>query len=96
APRVVEVGGGEVELEPFDDSPFYTRFLARGSVGGAAVAGVAEWCVPERIDAGWVRPLVRMAVVPPRPPASMWLPLLAGPSTGRVGRLLRPLLGRWA
>lgn len=88
-PAAIEVPGGAVTLQPFDDSPFYVRFLADGQVDGERAYGIAEWCAPSRIDAGWMRPLVRMAVAPPRGPGSRWLPLLAGPSHGRIARTAR-------
>lgn len=90
-PAAVELPGGGVSLHPFDDSPFYTRFLAEGTVAGERAYGVAEWCVPSRIDAGWMRPLVRMAVPPAGSIGSRWLPLLAGPAHGRIARTAR----RW-
>jgi carotenoid 1,2-hydratase len=90
-PAGVALEGGGVSLRPFDDSPFYTRFLAEGTIDGERAYGVAEWCVPSRIDAGWMRPLVRMAVPVAASAGSKWLPLLAGPAHGRIGRTAR----RW-
>jgi hypothetical protein len=88
-PGVVSWPDGQVVLEPVDDSPFYVRFLARGRVGGAACRGIAEYCVPARIDAAWMRPLVRMAVRPADRAGSRWLPLLSGPTEGRWERTIR-------
>lgn len=90
-PAAIALEGGGVSLRPFDDSPFYTRFLAEGTVRGERAYGMAEWCVPARIDAGWIRPLVRMAVPPANALGSRWLPLLAGPAHGRIARTAR----RW-
>lgn len=63
-----------------DDGFFYLRFLSQAATpDGRQAPGVGEAILPARVDAGWSRPLVRMAVQPPpgqRP--SPFLPLFAG------------------
>lgn len=90
-PATVELPGGiEVALtRPVDDSPFYARFRVE-SAGGH---GFAEVCDVRRVDRGWFRPLVGMTIAPPTGPASLWLPLFAGPRRGRLERLTRSLWG---
>lgn len=90
APRTLAVGDVTLTLgRPYEWSPFYARFPVTATDGrGRTGRGFAERCVPGRIDAGWMRPLVSMVVQ--RPAArSRWLPLFAGPREGRVRRLLR-------
>lgn len=90
----VEVDGAPfLELEvgrPVDSSPFYQRALGVGRApDGRRAPVVLESCVPGRVDPGWMRPLVRMAVHPVAGGASRWAPLFVGPREGRWGRLLR-------
>lgn len=80
-----------------DDGPFYLRLLSEGRApGGETAAGWSEICHPDRVDLALHRPLVRMRVHRASGPNSFWLPLFAGPREGRVGRLLRQLLGPWS
>jgi carotenoid 1,2-hydratase len=67
-----------------DDGPFYLRTLVEAD----GVSGFGEWVVPGAVDRGWQRPFVRMRVHHPGGPNSFWLPLFAGPSQGRLQRLL--------
>lgn len=71
-----------------DNGPFYQRFLLRGRCGAEEGFGIGENLVPDRVDAGLLRPLVRMRVHRAAGPNSMWLPLFSGDSDGRWGRLL--------
>lgn len=95
--RHVEITDGDarvclrVELaELVDDGPFYLRYLTRAQDDrGASGAGIAELCVPARVDLAVHRPLVRMRVRPSGATGSRWLPLFSGPREGRVGRLVR-------
>lgn len=91
-PRALDVGDGlRVALPaPLDDSPFYARFAVSAEDGDEGGRGFAEVCWPERIDAGWFRPLLRMTVCHEhRPEAdSRWLPLFGGPAEGRLRRLV--------
>ena len=74
---------------PLEASPFYARFPVVGTAAQGQIGrGFAERCVPARIDAAWMRPLVRMCVQQPGE-RSIWLPLFAGPAEGRVARLVR-------
>jgi hypothetical protein len=71
-----------------DDGPFYARTLMDVTSGGDEGVGLGEWIVPDRIDLGRHRPLVRMAVHETGGrPNSFWLPLFSGPRAGRVARL---------
>lgn len=72
-----------------DDGPFYARTLVEASRKDATGPGLGEWIVPDRIDLGRHRPLVRMAVHRTEASNSVWLPLFSGPRAGRVARLLR-------
>lgn len=97
-PRPANVRFDEVSVPlgaPLDDSPFYARLAVTGTRGAgdetsAVGRGFAEVCRPARIDAAWFRPLLRMTVCHDDTPSanSAWLPLFAGPATGRVQRLL--------
>lgn len=71
-----------------DNGPFYQRYLLRGRCGADEGYGVGENVVPDRVDTGLLRPLVRMRVHRSAGPNSMWLPLFSGDSDGRWGRLL--------
>ncbi len=91
APRLLDVDGRwRLQLgAPLESSPFYARFPVIGTdAAGQTGRGFAERCLPQRIDAAWMRPLVRMCVQQPRE-RSRWLPLFAGPAEGRLGRLVR-------
>lgn len=81
---------GRVELEScVDDGPFYLRFFSRGwDARGRSALGTTELVRPGRVDRGLERPLVRMRVHRVDGKNSPFLPLFAGPATGRVGRLL--------
>ncbi len=85
----VRLGNERVVYQPAVESgPFYLRHPLVDPVTGAR--GWGERVVPDRIDLAWQRPLVRMRVHGPDPrDDSAWLPLFAGPSDSRVGRLLR-------
>ena len=74
---------------PVDDGPFYVRCPVTFEVDGAIGAGWLERCEPARIDGGALRPLVKMAVQPPRGLGSLWAPLFLGPRAGRWTRLVR-------
>lgn len=79
----------EVEVSSvLDNGPFYQRYLLRGRCGADEGYGLGENVVPDRIDSGLLRPLVRMRVHRAAGPNSMWLPLFCGDSSGRWGRLL--------
>jgi carotenoid 1,2-hydratase len=79
---------------PFESAPFYARFpVTATSSDGATGRGVGERCRPDRIDAAWMRPFVRMCVQEPDY-RSIWLPLFAGPTAGRAGRLVRSWVAR--
>lgn len=71
---------------PLDDSPFYARF----AIEAQGARGFAEVCRPDRIDAAWFRPLLRMTVAHEHAPEqdSFWLPLFGGPREGRLRRLV--------
>ncbi|MEO1228604.1 MAG: hypothetical protein AAFZ18_06845 [Myxococcota bacterium] len=89
-----EAGSSEPWLEAevgarVDDGPFYARTVVNVVAGSQRGMGLAEWIVPDRIDLGRHRPLVRMAVHDLRGSNSFWLPLFSGPSRGRMARLLR-------
>ena len=71
-----------------DDGPFYQRYLLRGRCGDDEGYGIGEHVVPDRVDSGLLRPLVRMRVHRAAGRNSMWLPLFSGDSDGRWGRLL--------
>lgn len=90
APRALVVGDVTLSIgAALEWSPFYARFpVTATSSDGRTGRGFAERCVPHRIDARWMRPLVSMAVQRPQA-RSRWLPLFAGPREGRVRRLLR-------
>ena len=94
APKQIQVQGAgwpaSLRLgRPLESSPFYARFpVTAVDVNGEVGHGFAERCLPARIDATWMRPLVRMVVQRPQS-RSRWLPLVAGPREGRVRRLLR-------
>jgi hypothetical protein len=70
-----------------DDSPFYARQTVRVRGRGGVGTGIAEACVPARIDGavtGWMASLC----VSRGGEASMWHPLFSGPARGRWARLL--------
>lgn len=73
---------------PLDDGPFYLRALTEAAMGRHRARGIAELCRPDRIDADWMRPLVKMAVQQERGPNSLWLPLFVGTQHDRWSRLL--------
>lgn len=73
------------EVAVVDDGPFYLRALYAEADG---TVGIAEHVVPDRIDLGLHRPLVRMRVHDTHGPTSFWLPLFSGPDRGRWARLL--------
>lgn len=82
-----EPGGGAYELvagAPVDVSPFYARFPV--SVG--ASRGWGERVRPGEIGRWWMRPFVRMRVLPP---ASVLSPWFSGPVDDRLKRLWRSL-----
>ncbi len=85
----------EVEhVSVLDDGPFYMRYHIYGSHYGELTRGVAELCVPDKIDRDLHRPLVRMRVGQAADNHnSMWLPLFTGPKSGRVERLVRSWMG---
>ena len=70
-----------------DDGFFYLRFATELHTPQGVARGVGEAVRPDRVDLGWQRPLVRMAVHHTAGANSMWLPLFAGPAAGRWGRL---------
>lgn len=70
------------QIHLVDDSPFYQRCLVRGSFDGASGPGTSERVLVDRIDAAWMRPLVRMRV-DRGSDSSMWLPLFNGPRRTR-------------
>lgn len=69
---------------PVDDSPFYARFPV--SVGESR--GWGERVRPGEIGRWWMRPFVRMRLLPQ---ASLFSPLFSGPREDRVQRLWRSL-----
>ena len=77
----------EVAAVP-DKGPFYQRYLLHGHCDGEDGYGIGESLVPDRVDTGLLRPLVRMRVHRTAGPNSMWLPLFSGDSDGRWARLL--------
>lgn len=88
-PRRMQLTGdgwdAQVSLDDvLDDGPFYLRFQARYREGQEESVGVGELVVPDRIDRGWHRPLVAMAVHHTAAPNSRWLPLFAGEWPGRA------------
>lgn len=74
---------------PCDSGPFYLRMQATAEQGPHRARGWAELCEPDRIDAAWSRPFVRMCVTPPGGPGSRWLPLFSGERRTRWRRLRR-------
>ena len=70
-----------------DDGFFYLRFATEVHTAQGLARGVGEAVRPSRVDLGWQRPLVRMAVHHTTQANSMWLPLFSGPSSGRWSRL---------
>jgi carotenoid 1,2-hydratase len=94
-PTAVTVRGDDPALTvtlraPIDDSPFYARFLVEAEEAGERGRGFAEVCRPDRIDAAWFRPLLRMTVCSDHRPRdnSVWLPLFGGTRAGRLQRLV--------
>lgn len=77
----------EVAHRP-DDGPFYQRSLSTVHTELGSTHGVSEVCHAQRIDRAWQRPLVRMCLHRPSGHNSIWLPLFAGPRSGRLARLL--------
>ncbi|MBL9027278.1 MAG: hypothetical protein JNL21_34105 [Myxococcales bacterium] len=72
-----------------EDGPFYQRYVVEAVTSdGERGRGVAERVVPGRLRQSWHRPLVNMRVDRLGRKASMWLPLFAGASSGRVRRLV--------
>lgn len=72
-----------------EDGPFYQRYLVEASTSkGERGRGVAERVVPGRLGQAWHRPLVNMRVDRVGQRSSIWLPLFAGASAGRVRRLV--------
>ena len=67
-----------------DDGPFYLRFRVRFREGHTESVGVGELVVPDRVDRGWPRHLVAMAVHHTHAPNSRWLPLFSGEWPGRA------------
>lgn len=89
--RFVDPDGAPVEVQVdarVEDSPFYQRYLLRGRCGDAHGVGLGETVSPAHTDPGWMRPLIRMRVMPGQGKPSMWAPLFTGPRAGRVARLL--------
>lgn len=85
--RLDDPDGAPYELaagDPVDESPFYARFPV--SVG--ASRGWGERVRPGEIGRWWMRPFVRMRVLPP---ASVLSPWFSGPRDDRVRRLWRSL-----
>lgn len=84
--------GRDLSVEPsarVDDGPFYLRFFTSvRDRSGSTTSGTCELVRPRRVDRGLERPLVRMRVHRVQGPNSRFLPLFAGPSSGRVGRLI--------
>jgi hypothetical protein len=78
------------QLSTVDDGFFYARKIVEVSMNGRVLTGVAEEVVPPRVDRGWQRPLVNMAVHRPSGRSSIWLALFSGPIAGRWRRLLLP------
>jgi carotenoid 1,2-hydratase len=79
----------EVSVEQIvDDGPFYLRVLDRTRQGDQERLGWGEWVRPDRVDLARHRSLVRMRVHRTFGGNSFWLPLFAGPSEGRLRRLL--------
>lgn len=76
-----------------DDGPFYVRYFIEGRSGEERAHGKGEICRTDRIDLARHRPLVRMRVEQVGASNSMWLPLFTGPREGRVGRLLKNIVG---
>ena len=72
-----------------DDGPFYLRFFTEAERGLMRGYGSAEMIIPERVDRGLERPLVRMRVHHGQAANSLWVPLFAGPSHDRLQRLLQ-------
>jgi hypothetical protein len=88
---VTQPGGDPVQIQLahlVDNGPFYQRFQIEARIHGGLVRGFAEQVVPDRIDQGWSRPFVKMAVDRHDGKNSMWLPLFSGPREGRISRLL--------
>ncbi len=82
------VGGADLHLAaPVERGPFYLRHALRDAITGAQ--GWAERVVPGRVGVAWQQPFVRMRVHT-HGSNSTWLPLFAGPASGRLGRLLAP------
>lgn len=77
---------------PLDDGPFYLRSLLEERATGEA-RGFCEVVVPARVDLDLHRPFVRMRVHHLGGENSWFLPFLAGPRRGRLGRFARHLIG---
>jgi carotenoid 1,2-hydratase len=70
-----------------DDGPFYSRQVIDVVRGSERATGIAEVCVPSRVDTPIHRWMASLCVHGPER-GSMWRPLFTGPSQGRVPRLL--------
>ena len=93
AQSLVLTGEGEEAtidfLHQVEDGPFYQRYLVEATTSrGERGRGVAERVVPGRLGQAWHRPLVNMRVDRIGRRRSIWLPLFAGASEGRVRRLV--------
>lgn len=90
-----ETGNCRIQLGArVEDGPFYQRYAVSAEMDGEAGRGFLEVLRPNRVDASFLRPLVRMRTYRTAGGNSVFAPLFLGPKAGRVRRFFsrRPVL----